>query len=124
MYTVKSFPLTWKTPAGKSFAGWTPDNYTIYMPGQNIVLAQNMTLYPVYRDTVSTCEITYNDVRDQQAWKVTVNAGDSVYIDLNGGTEAYLDGRQDRCLRQLPGHALLHADVRLQGHAEVYRLGV
>ena len=92
MYTVKSFPLTWKTPAGKSFAGWTPDNYTIYMPGQNIVLAQNMTLYPVYRDTVSTCEITYNDVRDQQAWKVTVNAGDSVYIDLNGGTEAYLDG--------------------------------
>ena len=92
MYTVKSFPLTWKTPAGKSFAGWTPDNYTIYMPGQNIVLAQNMTLYPVYRDTVSTCEITYNDVRDQQTWKVTVNAGDSVYIDLNGGTEAYLDG--------------------------------
>lgn len=92
MYTVKSFPLTWKTPAGKSFAGWTPDNYTIYMPGQNIVLAQNMTLYPVYRDTVSTCEITYNDVRDQQAWKVTVNVGDSVYIDLNGGTEAYLDG--------------------------------
>ena len=91
MYTVKSFPLTWKTPAGKSFAGWTPDNYTIYMPGQNIVLAQNMTLYPVYRDTVSTCEITYNDVRDQQTWKVTVNAGDSVYIDLNGGTEAYLD---------------------------------
>lgn len=92
MYTVKSFPLTWKTPAGKSFAGWTPDNYTIYMPGQNIVLAQNMTLYPVYRDTVSTCEITYNDVRDQQAWKVTVNVGDFVYIDLNGGTEAYLDG--------------------------------
>ena len=92
MYTVKSFPLTWKTPAGKSFAGWTPDNYTIYMPGQNIVLAQNMTLYPGYRDTVSTCEITYNDVRDQQAWKVTVNVGDSVYIDLNGGTEAYLDG--------------------------------
>lgn len=92
MYTVRSFPLTWKTPAGKSFAGWTPDNYTIYMPGQNIVLAQNMTLYPVYRDTVSTCEITYNDVRDQQTWKVTVNAGDSVYIDLNGGTEAYLDG--------------------------------
>ena len=91
MYTVKSFPLTWKMPAGKSFAGWTPDNYTIYMPGQNIVLAQNMTLYPVYRDTVSTCEITYNDVRDQQTWKVTVNAGDSVYIDLNGGTEAYLD---------------------------------
>lgn len=31
-------------------------------------------------------------MRDQQAWKVTVNAGDSVYIDLNGGTEAYLDG--------------------------------
>lgn len=92
MYTVKSFPLTWKTPAGKSFAGWTPDNYTIYMPGQNIVLAQNMTLYPVYRDTVSTCEITYNDARDQQEWKVTVNVGDSVYIDLNGGTEAYLDG--------------------------------
>ena len=91
MYTVKSFPLTWKTPAGKSFAGWTPDNYTIYMPGQNIVLAQNMTLSPVYRDTVSTCEITYNDVRDQQEWKVTVNVGDFVYIDLNGGTEAYLD---------------------------------
>ena len=91
-YTLRTFPQTWTVPAGKSFVGWTPDNYTVYAPGENIVVSSNLILYPVYRDTVSTCEITYNDARDQQAWKVTVNAGDSVYIDLNGGTEAYLDG--------------------------------
>ena len=92
MYTVKNFPQTWTVPTGKVFAGWTTNGSNFYAPNENIVLSQNTILYPVYRDTVSTCEITYNDVRDQQTWKVTVNAGDSVYIDLNGGTEAYLDG--------------------------------
>lgn len=92
MYTVKNFPQTWTVPTGKVFAGWTTNGSNFYAPNENIVLSQNTILYPVYRDTVSTCEITYNDARDQQEWKVTVNAGDSVYIDLNGGTEAYLDG--------------------------------
>ena len=92
MYTVKNFPQTWTVPTGKVFAGWTTNGSNFYAPNENIVLSQNTILYPVYRDTVSTCEITYNDARDQQAWKVTVNVGDSVYIDLNGGTEAYLDG--------------------------------
>lgn len=92
MYTVKNFPQTWTVPTGKVFAGWTTNGSNFYVPNENIVLSQNTILYPVYRDTVSTCEITYNDARDQQEWKVTVNAGDSVYIDLNGGTEAYLDG--------------------------------
>lgn len=92
MYTVKNFPQTWTVPTGKVFAGWTTNGSNFYAPNENIVLSQNTILYPVYRDTVSTCEITYNDARDQQEWKVTVNVGDSVYIDLNGGTEAYLDG--------------------------------
>lgn len=92
MYTVKNFPQTWTVPTGKVFAGWTTNGSNLYAPNENIVLSQNTILYPVYRDTVSTCEITYNDARDQQEWKVTVNVGDSVYIDLNGGTEAYLDG--------------------------------
>ena len=91
MYTVKNFPQTWTVPTGKVFAGWTTNGSNLYAPNENIVLSQNTILYPVYRDTVSTCEITYNDARDQQEWKVTVNVGDSVYIDLNGGTEAYLD---------------------------------
>lgn len=91
MYTVKNFPQTWTVPTGKVFAGWTTNGSNFYAPNENIVLSQNTILYPVYRDTVSTCEITYNDARDQQEWKVTVNAGDFVYIDLNGGTEAYLD---------------------------------
>ena len=91
MYTVKNFPQTWTVPTGKVFAGWTTNGSNLYAPNENIVLSQNTILYPVYRDTVSTCEITYNDARDQQEWKVTVNAGDFVYIDLNGGTEAYLD---------------------------------
>lgn len=91
MYTVKNFPQTWTVPTGKVFAGWTTNGSNFYAPNENIVLSQNTILYPVYRDTVSTCEITYNDARDQQEWKVTVNVGDSVYIDLNGGTEAYLD---------------------------------
>ena len=92
VYAVKNFPLTWTLPVGKSFVGWTPDNYTVYEPGQNISVSSNIILYPVYRDTVSTCEISYNDARDQQTWTATVNVGDYVYIDLNGGTEAYLDG--------------------------------
>lgn len=91
MYTVKNFPQTWTVPTGKVFAGWTTNGSNFYAPNENIVLSQNTILYPVYRDTVSTCEITYNDARDQQEWKVTVNVGDFVYIDLNGGTEAYLD---------------------------------
>lgn len=91
MYTVKNFPQTWTVPTGKVFAGWTTNGSNLYAPNENIVLSQNTILYPVYRDTVSTCEITYNDARDQQEWKVTVNVGDFVYIDLNGGTEAYLD---------------------------------
>ena len=92
VYALKTFPLTWTLPVGKSFVGWTTNGSNVYAPGENITVSSNLILYPVYNDTVSTCEITYNDARDQQAWKVTVNAGDSVYIDLNGGTEAYLDG--------------------------------
>ena len=92
VYALKAFPLTWTLPVGKSFVGWTTNGSNVYAPGENITVSSNLILYPVYNDTVSTCEITYNDARDQQAWKVTVNAGDSVYIDLNGGTEAYLDG--------------------------------
>ena len=92
VYALKTFPLTWTLPVGKSFVGWTTNGSNVYAPGENITVSSNLILYPVYNDTVSACEITYNDARDQQAWKVTVNAGDSVYIDLNGGTEAYLDG--------------------------------
>lgn len=92
VYAIKNFPLTWTLPVGKSFVGWTTNGSNVYVPGENITVSSNLILYPVYNDTVSACEITYNDARDQQAWKVTVNAGDSVYIDLNGGTEAYLDG--------------------------------
>lgn len=92
VYALKTFPLTWTLPVGKSFVGWTTNGSNVYAPGENITVSSNLILYPIYNDTVSTCEITYNDARDQQAWKVTVNAGDSVYIDLNGGTEAYLDG--------------------------------
>lgn len=92
VYAIKNFPLTWTLPVGKSFVGWTTNGSNVYAPGENITVSSNLILYPVYNDTVSACEITYNDARDQQAWKVTVNAGDSVYIDLNGGTEAYLDG--------------------------------
>ena len=91
VYALKTFPLTWTLPVGKSFVGWTTNGSNVYAPGENITVSSNLILYPVYNDTVSACEITYNDARDQQAWKVTVNAGDSVYIDLNGGTEAYLD---------------------------------
>lgn len=92
VYALKTFPLTWTLPVGKSFVGWTTNGSNVYAPGENITVSSNLILYPIYNDTVSACEITYNDARDQQAWKVTVNAGDSVYIDLNGGTEAYLDG--------------------------------
>ena len=92
VYALKTFPLTWTLPVGKSFVGWTTNGSNVYAPGENITVSSNLILYPVYNDTVSACEITFNDVRDQQTWKVTVNAGDSVYIDLNGGTEAYLDG--------------------------------
>lgn len=75
----------------QGICGLTTNGSNLYAPNENIVLSQNTILYPVYRDTVSTCEITYNDARDQQEWKVTVNVGDFVYIDLNSGTEAYLD---------------------------------
>ena len=92
VYTLKTFPQTWTVPAGKSFAGWTSNDVNVYAPGESIIVSSNLILYPVYRDTVSTCTISYNDVRDQRTWEVTVNAGDYVYIDLNGGTEAYLDG--------------------------------
>lgn len=122
--TVKNFPQTWTVPTGKVFAGWTTNGSNFYAPNENIVLSQNTILYPVYRDTVSTCEITYNDARDQQEWKVTVNVGDFVYIDLNGGTEAYLDNVKITASGQLHSHALLHADVCLQGSAEVSGLGL
>ena len=92
VYALKTFPLTWTLPVGKSFVGWTTNGSNVYAPGENITVSSNLILYPVYNDTVSACEITYNDARDQQEWKVTVNVGDFVYIDLNGGTEAYLDG--------------------------------
>ena len=111
-------------PTGKVFAGWTTNGSNLYAPNENIVLSQNTILYPVYRDTVSTCEITYNDARDQQEWKVTVNAGDSVYIDLNGGTEAYLDGVRIAVSGSYTGHALLHADVRLQGQRRSLWAGI